>query len=167
MPARRLSGSESSDATLAIKGFSLAFFIPIYFAVIGSTLDLVHGFSPVFFAFFLVVACGIKAVSVYLGARAAGETNASSWNLAIAMNARGGPGIVVASTAFVAGIIDQPFYAVLILLAIVTSLLAGSWLERIRGTDSWCVPRTSSEMASPRTRPDRGERTCSSGRGSD
>jgi Kef-type K+ transport system membrane component KefB len=68
---------------------------------------------------------------VYLGARAAGETNASSWNLAIAMNARGGPGIVVASTAFIAGIIDQPFYAVLILLAIVTSLLAGSWLERI------------------------------------
>ena len=126
-----LSGSESSEATLAIKAFSLAFFIPIYFAVIGLTLDLVHGFSPAFFAFFLVVACSIKAVSVYLGARAAGETNASSWNLAIAMNARGGPGIVVASTAFVAGIIDEPFYAVLVLLAVVTSLLAGSWLERI------------------------------------
>ncbi|MGZ5297294.1 MAG: cation:proton antiporter, partial [Actinomycetota bacterium] len=54
-----------------------------------------------------------------------------SWNLAIAMNARGGPGIVVASTAFAAGIIDEPFYAVLVLLAVVTSLLAGSWLERI------------------------------------
>ena len=126
-----LSGSESSEATMAIKGFALAFFIPIYFAVIGLTLDLVHGFSPAFFAFFLVTACTIKAVSVYLGARAAGENNGSSWNLAIAMNARGGPGIVVASTAFAAGIIDQPFYAVLVLLAIVTSLLAGSWLERI------------------------------------
>jgi Kef-type K+ transport system membrane component KefB len=125
------SGSKSSEATLAIKGFSLAFFIPIYFAVIGLTLDLVHGFSLAFFAFFLVVACAVKAVSVYIGARAAGENNASSWNLAIAMNARGGPGIVVASTAFAAGIIDQPFYAVLVLLAIVTSLLAGSWLERI------------------------------------
>jgi Kef-type K+ transport system membrane component KefB len=125
------SGSESSEATLAIKGFALAFFIPIYFAVIGLTLDLVHGFSPAFFAFFLVVACAVKAVSVYLGARVAGETDGSSWNLAIAMNARGGPGIVVASTAFAAGIIDQPFYAVLVLLAIVTSLLAGSWLERI------------------------------------
>ncbi len=126
-----LSGPESSEATLAIKGFALAFFIPIYFAVIGLTLDLVHGFSLAFFVFFLVVACAVKAVSVYLGARAAGENNTSSWNLAIAMNARGGPGIVVASTAFAAGIIDQPFYAVLVLLAIVTSLLAGSWLERI------------------------------------
>ena len=47
------------------------------------------------------------------------------------MNARGGPGIIVASTAFAAGIIDQPFYAVLILLAIVSSLVAGSWLERV------------------------------------
>ena len=126
-----LSGSKSSEATLAIKSFSIAFFIPIYFAVIGLTLDLVHGFSLAFFAFFLVVACTVKAVSVYIGARAAGENNGSSWNLAIAMNARGGPGIVVASTAFAAGIIDQPFYAVLVLLAVVTSLLAGSWLERI------------------------------------
>jgi Kef-type K+ transport system membrane component KefB len=127
----RTSGSKSSEATLAIKGFSLAFFIPIYFAVIGLGLDLVHGFSVGFFMFFLVTACAVKAGSVYLGARVAGESNASSWNLAVAMNARGGPGIVVASTAFAAGIIGEPFYAVLVLLAIVTSLVAGSWLERI------------------------------------
>ena len=47
------------------------------------------------------------------------------------MNARGGPGIVVASTAFTAGIIDQDFYAVLVLLAVITSLAAGAWLQRI------------------------------------
>ena len=29
------------------------------------------------------------------------------------------------------GIINQPFFAVLVLLAIVTSLVAGTWLERI------------------------------------
>jgi Kef-type K+ transport system membrane component KefB len=73
----------------------------------------------------------IKSISVYLGARAAGETGGSSLNLAVAMNARGGPGIVVASTAFAAGIISQPFYAVLVLLAIITSLAAGAWLERV------------------------------------
>jgi Kef-type K+ transport system membrane component KefB len=120
-----------SEATLAIKSFSLAFFIPVYFAMIGLVLDLIHGFSPVFFVGFLVAACLIKAVSVYAGARAAGETNGSSWNLAVAMNARGGPGIVVASTAFAAGIIAQPFYATLVLLAIVTSMIAGAWLERV------------------------------------
>ena len=122
---------EPSAATMALTSFALAFFIPIYFAMIGLGLDLVHGFSLVFFAGFLFAACAIKAVSVFAGARVAGETGRSSLNLAVAMNARGGPGIVVASTAFAAGIISQPFYAVLVLLAIVTSLAAGAWLERV------------------------------------
>ncbi|HEY2789788.1 MAG TPA: cation:proton antiporter [Gaiellales bacterium] len=122
---------EPSEATMAVTSFALAFFIPIYFAMIGLGLDLVHGFSVVFFVGFLLAACVIKSISVYLGARAAGETGGSSLNLAVAMNARGGPGIVVASTAFAAGIISQPFYAVLVLLAIITSLAAGAWLERV------------------------------------
>jgi len=120
-----------SQATLAIRSFSLAFFIPVYFAGIGLGLDLIHGFDVVFFVGFLLAACVIKAASVYLGARVAGEDSFSSLNLAIAMNARGGPGIVVASTAFSAGIIDQDFFAVLVLLAILTSLAAGTWLERV------------------------------------
>jgi Kef-type K+ transport system membrane component KefB len=52
-------------------------------------------------------------------------------NLAVALNARGGPGIVVASVAYAAGIIDQSFYASLVMLAIVTSLFAGSWLGHV------------------------------------
>ena len=122
---------EPSQATLAIRSFSLAFFIPVYFAGIGLGLDLIHGFDVVFFVGFLLAACVIKAASVYLGARAAGEDNFSSLNLSVAMNARGGPGIVVASTAFTAGIIDSNFFAVLVLLAIITSLAAGAWLERV------------------------------------
>ncbi len=122
---------EASSATLAIRSFSLAFFIPVYFAGIGLGLDLIHGFDVVFFVGFLLAACVIKAASVFLGARLAGEDTFSSWNLSVAMNARGGPGIVVASTAFAAGIIDENFFAVLVLLAIVTSLAAGAWLERV------------------------------------
>ena len=117
----------------------------MYFAGIGLGLDLIHGFSTAFFLGFLLAACAIKAASVYLGARVAGEGSFASVNLAVAMNARGGPGIVVASTAFAAGIIDQGFYAVLVLLAVLTSLAAGAWLER--------VPR---EKLMPR--PDSGER---------
>jgi Kef-type K+ transport system membrane component KefB len=121
----------SPAAARSIEGFASAFFIPVYFALVGLQLDLVHGFSVAFFLVFLLLACAVKAGSVYLGARLAGETSGSSLNLAVALNARGGPGIVVASVAYTAGIIDQPFYAVLVLLAIVTSLLAGSWLARV------------------------------------
>jgi Kef-type K+ transport system membrane component KefB len=76
------------------------------------------------------VASLIKGFSVYLGARLAGETDRRSRAFAVAMNARGGPGIVVASVSFQAGIINETCYVLLVLLAIVTSLAAGSWLER-------------------------------------
>jgi K+:H+ antiporter len=54
-----------------------------------------------------------------------------SWSLAVAINARGGPGIVLASTAYAAGIVNQAFFVSLVMLSVVTSLIAGSWLERI------------------------------------
>jgi Kef-type K+ transport system membrane component KefB len=49
----------------------------------------------------------------------------------MALNARGGPAIVMASVAFDAHIISQKFYVDLVLLALVTSVMAGSWLDRV------------------------------------
>jgi Kef-type K+ transport system membrane component KefB len=112
----------------AIKEFSFAFFIPIYFAIVGLKLDLIHAFNPLFFVLFLTCACAVKILSVYLGCRLAGEPHKASLHFGVAMNARGGPGIVLASLAFDAHIINETFYVTLVLLAIVTSLLAGSWL---------------------------------------
>lgn len=51
---------EASSATLAIRSFSLAFFIPVYFAGIGLGLDLIHSFDVVFFVGFLMAACVTK-----------------------------------------------------------------------------------------------------------
>jgi Kef-type K+ transport system membrane component KefB len=118
-------------ATVAIKEFGLAFFIPIYFAIVGLQLDLIHNFSVLFFLAYLLFACAVKTASVYAGARVGGQRPTSAVNLAVAMNARGGPGIVLATVAYGAQLINQSFYAVLVLLAIVTSLLAGTWLDRV------------------------------------
>jgi Kef-type K+ transport system membrane component KefB len=115
----------------ALAGISFGFFIPVYFALIGIQLDLIHHFNVLFFAGFLVFACIAKAASVYLGARLSREDRFTSWSLAVAMNARGGPGIVLASVAYAAGIVNQEFFVSLIMLSIITSLLAGAWLERI------------------------------------
>ena len=52
-------------------------------------------------------------------------------NLAAALNARGGPGIVLATVSYEAGIINENFFAMLVLVAIVTSMAAGSWLGRV------------------------------------
>jgi K+:H+ antiporter len=124
-------GSGAEEARASIVTFSTAFWVPIYFALVGLQLDLLRHFDLIFFAWFLAFACLTKSISVYGGARLAGESPRGSRNLAIATNARGGPGIVLASVSFTAGIINQEFYAALVMLAIVTSLLAGSWLGHI------------------------------------
>lgn len=112
-----------------IANFSFAFFIPIYFAMVGLKLDLIRSFPLGFFVPLLVFACTVKALSIYAGARLAGEPRTSAVNLAVAMNARGGPGIVLASLAYEAKIVNESFYAILVMLSLVTSLLAGSWLD--------------------------------------
>ena len=155
-----VGGAEVTSPTAAIASierFSFAFFIPIYFAIVGLQLDLLRGFNITFFLLFLLLACAFKAGSVYLGARLAGETSGSSLNLAVALNARGGPGIVVASVAYAAGIIGQPFYATLVMLAVVTSLLAGSWLAHIpkerllaeQPMPTWLLPWRVSKDSAP------------------
>ncbi len=133
LAGRVVANSERiADATKEqVKGFSFAFFIPVYFASVGLKLDLRHDFDVLFFAAFVLVACAIKASSMYLGARLAGQGHAPGLNLAIAMNARGGPGIVLATVALEAGLVTNSFYAVLILLSLVTSQLAGWWLQRV------------------------------------
>jgi Kef-type K+ transport system membrane component KefB len=121
----------SVQARESIRAFSFAFFVPVYFAIVGAQLDLVHSFRPWFFCWFLVFACVVKSASAYLGARLAGEPRHTSRYLALATNARGGPGIVLASVALGAGIVSEEFYTSLVLLAIVTSMVTGSCLGRV------------------------------------
>lgn len=123
------SSATPNESRQVVKFFSNSYFIPIYFALIGLKLDLIHNFDLAFFVIFFIGACIIKIISVYIGARIAREDHWSSLNLGIAMNARGGPGIVLASVALESGIINEHFYSILILLVILTSFLAGSWLS--------------------------------------
>jgi K+:H+ antiporter len=112
----------------SISDFAFAAFIPIYFAVVGYRLDLSKSFS---FTMLVVFLCGsslMKLFSAGLGARLAGFRTSDAVNLAMTLNARGGPGIVLASVAFDAGIINAQFYTAMVLVAILTSQAAGAWL---------------------------------------
>lgn len=129
--ARRTGQPEVTDpAWETIRRFSLAFFIPIYFVVVGLKLDLIRNFDPLFFLWFLVLACVVKAVSVWAGARLAGCPQGQSIDLAVALNARGGPGIVLATVTLDAAVINEGFFTSIVLLSMLTSQLAGVWLDR-------------------------------------
>jgi len=121
------------DALTAISKFSFAVFIPIYFGMVGYKLVLGRDFSLIMLLIFLIGSSIIAIVSRGLAARLAGFRKMDILNLAITTNARGGPGIVLASVAYEAGIISAAFYTILVLTAILTSQVAGAWLRFILG----------------------------------
>jgi Kef-type K+ transport system membrane component KefB len=118
-----------TESLTAIGKVSFAFFIPVYFAMVGLKLDLVRGLSLWMLAAFLLASCAIKIASVSLAGKFAGFRGLDLINLSITTNARGGPGIVLASVAFDAGIISVQFYTTLVLAAVITSQAAGAWLD--------------------------------------
>ncbi|HEX8924776.1 MAG TPA: cation:proton antiporter [Terriglobales bacterium] len=120
-----------ADALEAIGKVSFAFFIPVYFAIVGLKLDLVKGFSWWMLVAFLLGSCIVKMFSVSLASYLAGFRGLEMINLSLTTNARGGPGIVLASVAFEAGIINAAFYTTLVLAAVLTSQIAGAWLDYV------------------------------------
>jgi Kef-type K+ transport system membrane component KefB len=120
-----------TDARTALNRVSFAVFIPIYFAVVGYQLDVTRRFSFAIATFVLVAACVVKLLSAGLGARLAGFPWRDSVNLSIVLNARGGPGIVLASVAYDAKIVSGEFYTALVILAVLTSQAAGAWLDYV------------------------------------
>ena len=120
-----------AEALDAIGKVSFAFFVPVYFAIVGLKLDLIRGVSLWMIVAFVVGTCVVKILSVSLAGRFAGFRGLDLINLAITTNARGGPGIVLASVAFDAGIVSAKFYTTLVIAAVLTSQFAGAWLDYV------------------------------------
>lgn len=112
-----------------IKEMSLAFFIPLYFAIVGLKLDLVHHLNPLFLVGFLLFTTAFQMLGTMGAARMLKQDWLSSFNLGIALTDRGGPAIVLATVAFDLGIINETFFVTLVLIAIITSLTAGTWFR--------------------------------------
>src|SRR5207247_3879556 len=120
-----------SEALDAIGKVSFAFFIPAYVAIVGLILDLVSCVDLLVMAAFIVGSCVVKILSVSLAGCLEGFLGLDLINLAITTNARGGLGIVLASVAFQAGMISPKFYTTLVLAAVLTSQMAGAWLDYV------------------------------------
>jgi Kef-type K+ transport system membrane component KefB len=126
LPDANLQGAKTH-----IKEMSLAFFTPLYFAIVGLQLDLIRHFDLFFFIGFFVFTSFFSIVGTMLALRFIKKGWFPSFNYGVAMCTRGGPGIVLASVALSAGIINETFYSVLVMVAIVTSLLAGYWFQYV------------------------------------
>jgi len=115
----------------AIEHVAVAVFIPLYFAIVGYRLDLRTSLDPLVLVAFLTGTSLIVVLSIGIAARLGGFRGLDLANLALTCNARGGPGIVLASAAFDVGIINTSFFTTLVLTAVFTSQICGLWLDHV------------------------------------
>lgn len=120
---------ETKSRMESLGNFAFSFFVPIYFALVGIQLNLLHNFSIVRFGAFFIVAFGLEAAGTLIMLQFTNLRRIVKVNFAVTMNARGGPGIVLATVAYSYDIINVEFFTVLILTTMLSSLIAGYWLR--------------------------------------
>lgn len=130
----RLPAARMEQVKQGITHIAVWFFVPIYFALVGLQVNLPASFNAVLVMGFVLASSLVKVTSVTLLTRSSGIAWIESFDLGMTMNARGGPGIVLASLSYAAKIIDEALFVALILASVLTSLMAGSWLRWRRGT---------------------------------
>lgn len=131
----RLPPGDFDEAKTQISSFGLGFFIPIYFAIVGFRIDLPGAFDPLLVFGFLGFSSAVVGLCVFATMRLGRCGTLTSWHFAVAMNTRGGPGIVLASIAFDFGLIDERLFVALVLAAMATSLAAGAWFRYAVGAN--------------------------------
>jgi Kef-type K+ transport system membrane component KefB len=120
-----------ADPLGAIAKVSFGVFVPVYFGIVGYKLVFGREFSWAVLLVFLFASSAIALTTKALAARLGGFRGLDIANIAITTNARGGPGIVLASVAYDAHIINAAFYTALVITAVVTSQACGVWLRYV------------------------------------
>lgn len=107
---------------------------PIFVAAIGLEVNFITNFEPWLVASVLVVGIAVKVFSAWAGARLARCQPIEAWGAGWALNARGELGIVLGLLAWEGGVIREPLFVAIVVLALVTSAMAGpmlKWLLRL------------------------------------
>jgi Kef-type K+ transport system membrane component KefB/nucleotide-binding universal stress UspA family protein len=130
------------ETVAKIESITYGVFAPIFLGLVGVKVDLWslgHNGGGTMLTLVLIVACVGKLVGCSLGAYWGGLRFWEAASIAVAMNARGAMEIVVATIGLALGILTPPMFAIIVLVAIVTSFLAALGLRfllpRVRMTD--------------------------------
>ncbi|MBT2402125.1 MULTISPECIES: cation:proton antiporter [unclassified Streptomyces] len=108
-----------------------ALLLPVYFAVAGAQVKLggigLTGLAEL--ALILAVAVAGKTGGAYLGARSQKLPPRSAASLASLMNTRGLTELVVLGVGLELGLLDEPLYALFVVMALVTTMMTGPLLS--------------------------------------
>jgi len=128
-----------------------SFLAPVYFGLAGLRLDLwglTHWDTFVAFAAITGVACFGKIIGVYCGAWLGGFSRWERLAMSFGLNARGGTEIIVATVGLSIGLLTQPIYSAIVVMAILTAIMAGptmSW-----ALSHWVPPPEPQDPSQPK-----------------
>ena len=111
-----------------LSGITLGFMAPIFFVLIGFTVDFEKIFanSSIILLFFTLLSVAIfgKLIGSYIPARLGGMSKNESMAIASMMMGKGAMELVFAKLAYQQGIIGQDLFSVLVLMAFISTVLA-------------------------------------------
>ncbi len=112
-----------------IEQFVSFIFAPLFFVGIGLRSDFVQHFDPGLVGLVLTLAIVSKFAGCTLSAWWAGFSRAEATAIGFGMNARGAMEIILGLLALQAGIIDERLFVALVIMALITSMLAGPGIQ--------------------------------------
>ncbi|MES2688960.1 MAG: cation:proton antiporter [Bacteroidota bacterium] len=112
-----------------IHQFVTNIFAPIFFVSIGFKIDFIQNFDVQIVGIVLGLAVVCKLLGAGLGAYWGGLNYKESMAVGFGMNARGAMEIVLGLLALQAGVITPPLFVALVVMAVITSIMAGPMLQ--------------------------------------
>ena len=125
------SNCESHKMHDSLRKVVMSVFSPLYFVSVGLGVNLIKNFDIILALIVLAIAIIGKVGGVWLGAKISKLSDRESLAIGFGMNARGAVGIILVTSAYQAGIIDERVYVALLVMAIITSLISGPMMKKI------------------------------------
>lgn len=129
-------GVLTRDLTKKLEPFTVIFLLPMFFTYSGlnTRLDLVLQPSLLFVAIAVLLASTLgKGVACWAAARLNGEDNRTALAVGALMNSRGLMELIIINIGLQKGIIGPGLFAILVIMAVVTTLMASPVFEWVYG----------------------------------
>jgi Kef-type K+ transport system membrane component KefB len=128
------SNNEPHKMHTAMRQMILSFFSPLYFVAVGLQVNFLKNFDFILALIVIGVASLGKILGVFVGAKISKLNTQESLAVGFGMNARGAVGIILATSAYQARLIDEKIFVALVVMAMVTTLASGPLMKK---TLSW------------------------------
>ncbi len=126
-----------------LEPFVVVFLLPMFFTLSGLKTELSFiGDATMLLVALVLLAASIfgKGFACWAAARLTGSDQRTALAIGTLMNARGMMGLIIANIGLQKGVIEPPLFAMLVLMALVTTLMASPLFELVYGRHERKIP---------------------------